>query len=155
MSGRTVKLLNNPYGQATFDLFLREEQAFVDKSLTIKYLDDKGMSKYPVLLRPRRFGKSTFVQMLKCYYDISYKERYEELFSGAQIYAENLASYNTYHVIDFGFSRVYTDNNETLADSFFSVLVFGIDDFRRRYPEFEFDYSRLNHKDAVHCLTIF
>ena len=104
MSGRTVKLLNNPYGQATFDLFRREEQAFVDKSLMIKYLDDKGMSKYPVLLRPRRFGKSTFVQMLKCYYDISYKERYEELFSGAQIYAENLASYNTYHVIDFGFS---------------------------------------------------
>lgn len=68
MSESTVTLLNNPYGQFTFDLFRKEEQAFVDKSLSIKYLDDNGISKYPVLLHPRRFGKSTFVRMLKCYY---------------------------------------------------------------------------------------
>lgn len=47
---------------------LKKVQAFVDKSLSIKYLDDNGISKYPVLLCPRRFGKSTFVRMLKCYY---------------------------------------------------------------------------------------
>ena len=52
MSESAVKLLNNPYGQATFDLFRQDEQAFVDKSLMIKYLDDKGTSRYPVLLRP-------------------------------------------------------------------------------------------------------
>ena len=86
MSESTVKLLNNPYGQVTFNLFRQEEQAFVDKSLSIKYLDDNGTSKYPVLLRPRRFGKSTFVQMLKCFYDISYQDRYEELFSNTKIY---------------------------------------------------------------------
>ena len=67
MSESTVRLLNNPYGQVTFDLFRQEDQAVVDKSLMIKYLDDNGTSKYPVLLRPRRFGKSTFVRMLKCY----------------------------------------------------------------------------------------
>ena len=59
MSESTVKLLNNPYGQASFDLFRQDNQAVADKSLIIKYLDDKGMSRYPVLLRPRRFGKST------------------------------------------------------------------------------------------------
>ena len=80
MSESTVTLLNNPYGQFTFDLFRKEKLAFVDKRLTIKYLDDNGTSKYPVLLRPRRFGKSTFVRMLKCYYDISYQDRYDELF---------------------------------------------------------------------------
>ena len=68
MSEGSVTLLNNPYGQVTFDLFRKEDQAFVDKSLVIKYLDNYGTSKYPVLLRPRRFGKSTFLQMLKCYY---------------------------------------------------------------------------------------
>lgn len=68
MSESTVTLLNNPYGQFTFDLFRKKVQAFVDKSLSIKYLDDNGTSKYPVLLRPLRFGKSTFVRMLKCYY---------------------------------------------------------------------------------------
>ena len=44
MSESTVTLLNNPYGQFTFDLFRKEEMAFVDKSLSIKYLDDNGTS---------------------------------------------------------------------------------------------------------------
>ena len=42
MSEGSVTLLNNPYGQVTFDLFRKEDQAFVDKSLVIKYLDDYG-----------------------------------------------------------------------------------------------------------------
>ena len=68
MSESTVTLLNNPYGQFTFDLFRKKVQAFVDKSLSIKYLDDNGTSKSPVLLHPLRFGKSTFARLLKCYY---------------------------------------------------------------------------------------
>ena len=54
MSESTVTLLNNPYGQAAFDSFRQDDFAFADKSLMIKYLDDNGTSKYPVLLRPRR-----------------------------------------------------------------------------------------------------
>ena len=108
MSESTVKLLNNPYGQASFDSFRLKNRAFADKSIVIKYLDDDSMSLYPVLLRPRRFGKSTFVQMLKCYYDISYQDRYEELFSGTKIYDLNLPTHNSYHVIDFDFSAVST-----------------------------------------------
>ena len=155
MSESTVKLLNNPYGQASFDSFRHKNRAFADKSLIIKYFDDDSISDYPVLLRPRRFGKSTFVQMLKCYYDISYGDRYEELFSGTKIHEENLPTHNSYHVIDFDFSRVNTDNYETLVDSFFSVLVLGIDDFKRRYPEFKFDYSKFNQKDSVTLFNYF
>ena len=155
MSESTVTLLNNPYGQSAFDLFRQDELAFADKSLMIKYLDDKGTSKFPVLLRPRRFGKSTFVRMLKCYYDISFKDRYEELFSGTKIYEENLPSHNSYHVIDFDFSRVNTDNYETLVDSFFSVVILGIDNFKRRYPDFKFDYSKLNKQDSVTLFNYF
>ncbi|SFK51231.1 hypothetical protein SAMN04487865_10957, partial [Succinivibrio dextrinosolvens] len=44
MSETTVTLLNNPYGQVTFDLFRQKNKAFVDKSLMIKYLDDDSMS---------------------------------------------------------------------------------------------------------------
>ncbi len=155
MTESTVKLLNNPYGDSSFDLFRQDELAFADKSLIIKYLDDKSTSKYPVLLRPRRFGKSTFVRMLKCYYDISYQSRYEELFSGTKIYEENLATHNSYHVIDFDFSRVNTDNYDTLVDSFFSVVILGIDNFKRRYQDFKFDYSKLNPKDSVTLFNYF
>ena len=44
MSESTVKLLNNPYGQVTFNLFRQEKMAFADKSLFIKYLDDNSMN---------------------------------------------------------------------------------------------------------------
>ena len=155
MSESTVKLLNNPYGQVTFNLFRQEEQAFVDKSLMIKFLDDKGMSKYPVLLRPRRFGKSTFVQMLKCYYDISYQDRYEELFSGTKIYDENLSTHNSYHVIDFDFSSVSTGDKDVLLTSFFVAVTDGIKDFKRRYKDFVFDYSSVNKTDAATLFTEF
>ena len=149
MSETTVTLLNNPYGQVTFDLFRQKNKAFVDKSLMIEYLDDDSMSLYPVLLRPRRFGKSTFVRMLKCYYDISFKDRYEELFSGTKIYDLNLPTHNSYHVINFDFSAVSTGNLNKLLTSFFVVVSRGIKDFILRYPDFVFDYSALDKTDAA------
>ena len=155
MSESAVKLLNNPYGQATFDLFRQDELAFVDKSLMIKYLDDKGTSRYPVLLRPRRFGKSTFVRMLKCYYDISYQDRYEELFSGSKIYDEDLPTHNSYHVINFDFSAVSTGNLNKLLTSFFVAVTDGIRDFKRRYKDFVFDYSDMDKTDPATLFTEF
>lgn len=148
MSECTVKLLNNPYVQSSFDSFRQYESAFVDKTLYIKYLDEKNMSPYPILLRPRGFGRSSFVHTLKCFYDISYKNRYEELFSGTKIYEENLSTHNSYYVIDFDFSKVNTENNETLEESFYSAVKLGIDNFKNRYKDFVFDYSKKNITDA-------
>ncbi|MDY6420472.1 MAG: AAA family ATPase, partial [Succinivibrio dextrinosolvens] len=145
----TVKLLNNPYGEVTFDLFRHDERAFADKTLFIKYLDDESMSYYPILHRPRRFGKSTFVQMLKCYYDISYQDRYEELFSGTKIYDLNLPTHNSYHVINFDFSAVSTGNLNKLLTSFFVAVSRGIKDFILRYPDVIFDYSDMDKTDAA------
>jgi len=155
MSESTVTVLNNPYGQSSFDAFRQDEQAFADKSLMIKYLDDDSMSLYPVLLRPRRFGKSTFVQMLKCFYDISYQNRYEELFSGTKIYDLNLPTHNSYHVINFDFSAVSTGNLNKLLTSFFVAVTDGIDDFCLRYPDFSFDYSDMDKTDAATLFTEF
>ena len=44
MSESPATLLNNPYGKASFGLFRKNGQVFVDKSLMIKYLDDQAMS---------------------------------------------------------------------------------------------------------------
>ncbi len=155
MSENTVTLLNNPYGKVSFDLFRKNDQAFVDKSLSIKYLDDNNQSWYPVLLRPRRFGKSTFVRMLKCFYDISYRDRYEELFSGTRIYDLNLPTHNSYHVINFDFSAVSTGNLNKLLSSFFVAVTAGIDDFCLRYPDFVFEYSDMDKTDASTLFTKF
>lgn len=77
MSEDKVQLLSNYYGQVAYETFGSGRLAFADKSGFIRFLDEQNMTPYPILLRPRRFGKSTFVQMLKCFYDISYKDRYD------------------------------------------------------------------------------
>lgn len=149
MSEDKVELLSTPYGEVAYETFRELGRAFVDKSSVIKDLEDSRIPLYPVLLRPRRFGKSTFIQMLKCFYDISYKDRYDEIFNGKDIYAENLPSHNTYHVINFDFSRVNTQSNTAMLNSFFSAVANGIDNFKRRYPDFIFDYSKLDTSDSV------
>jgi hypothetical protein len=49
---------------------LMNENYFVDKSLIIKLLNEKisTKSKYVCVTRPRRFGKSSVVDMLGAYY---------------------------------------------------------------------------------------
>ncbi len=144
-----VKLLNSPYGVVAYDSFKRRNRAYADKSGMILHLDQDNMTPYPVLLRPRRFGKSTFVQMLKCFYDISYESRYEELFSGTAIYKEHLKSHNKYHVLDFDFSQVGTRSSTVMYDSFFSAVALGINDFKKRYPDFIFNYDNVSKSDSV------
>ncbi len=146
MSKDKVELLNTPYGQVAYETFRARRLAFADKSGIIEFLDDEGMTPYPVLLRPRRFGKSTFVQMLKCFYDLSYKDRYDEIFSTKKIYAENLASHNTYHVIDFDFSGISGYERDTLIDSFIIAVDLGIADFIERYPDFVFNPTEAEKK---------
>ena len=146
MSEDKVELLSTPYGEVAYESFRELGFAFADKSSVIKELERKNTPRYPVLLRPRRFGKSTFVQMLKCFYDISYKDRYEEIFNGKNIYTANLSSHNTYHVIDFDFSGVSGEDKYTLVDSFIIAVKRGITNFLSRYPDFVFTPAEAEKK---------
>jgi len=146
MSEDKVELLSTPYGEVAYESFRELGFAFADKSSVIKELERKNTPRYPVLLRPRRFGKSTFVQMLKCFYDISYKDRYEEIFNGKNIYTANLSSHNTYHVIDFDFSGVSGEDKDTLVDSFIIAVKRGITNFLSRYPDFVFTPAEAEKK---------
>ncbi|MBQ8706791.1 MAG: AAA family ATPase [Succinivibrionaceae bacterium] len=149
MTKDSVKLLNSPYGVSAYENLKLQNRAFADKSGTILHLDDESMTPYPVLLRPRRFGKSTFVQMLKCFYDISYGDRYEQLFADTEIYGRHLERHNAYHVLVFDFSRVGTQSIDAMRNSFFSAVAAGIDNFKIRYPDFAFDYADLDKSDSV------
>ena len=132
-SAGKAPLLCNPYGEVVYETFRDPGRAFVDKSAAIKALDEGP--RYPILLRPQRFGKTAFIQMLKCFYDLSYKDRYEELFSDTDIYKENLLSHNTFHVINFDFSMVNMQSVSAMLNSFFSAVASGIDDFILRSKE--------------------
>ena len=127
-----------PYGDSSFETFNKENAAFVDKTVFIEVIDHLD-TKYPVLLRPRRFGKTTFVQMLLCFYDISFKDKYNEIFKGTNIIGKNLPTHNTYHVINFDFSGVSGDNSKDLISNFNHKLAEAFTNFNRRYPDFNFN----------------
>ena len=131
----------NPYGVSSFKNFNKLNRAFVDKTEFINVID-KLDTPYPVLLRPRRFGKTTFVQMLDCFYDISYKDDYDEIFKGTKIIEKNLPSHNTYHVIDFEFSNISGKTSEQLVESFSKNVLNSIKLFLDKYKEVDFDVEQ-------------
>ena len=137
----TIKY-KNPYGDSSFETFNKENVAFVDKTGFIEVIDHLD-TKYPVLLRPRRFGKTTFVQMLLCFYDISYKDKYDEIFKGTKSLRWILPSHNTYHVIKFDFSGVSGDNSKDLITNFNHKLAEAFNNFNRRYPDFNFNCEQV------------
>ena len=114
------------------------QKDLIDKTGFIEVIDHLD-TKYPVLLRPRRFGKTTFVQMLLCFYDISIKDKYNEIFKGSNIIGKNLPTHNTYHVINFDFSGVSGDNSKDLITNFNHKLAEAFTNFNRRYPDFNFN----------------
>lgn len=131
--------LNNTGGTCSYDRLLKDRKSFADKTDFIRLLNENSMSPCPVLLRPHGFGKSTFVSMLKCFYDISYIDRYGELFEGTAVYTPELPAHNTCHVIDFDFSGISGSTSEVLVNSFIIAISRGIDNFKKRYRDFVFN----------------
>ena len=71
-----------PYGVSNFVEVVEQNQYYVDKTMYLPLLEQQPNSLF--FIRPRRFGKSIFLSMLRTYYDISQKEKfqlpYRELF---------------------------------------------------------------------------
>lgn len=72
-----------PYGISDFGRIRRENYYLVDKSSFIPKLEETAS--FLFLIRPRRFGKSLFLSMLRHYYDINEKDNFQELFKGLWI----------------------------------------------------------------------
>ncbi len=71
-----------PVGEQSFESLRKRDCLYVDKTQFLERLLDRG-SKYYFLARPRRFGKSLFLSMMKAFF-----ERERELFKG--LYADNM-----------------------------------------------------------------
>ncbi len=59
-----------------------------------------------MILKSPRWGKSLFLDMLKCYLDLNGADRFDMLFKGTEIYAmkDGLRCKNLYYVMQFDFS---------------------------------------------------
>ncbi|MBW2099463.1 MAG: AAA family ATPase, partial [Deltaproteobacteria bacterium] len=99
-----------PIGISTFENIRQENFYYIDKTRMVKKLEDSG--KYYFLSRPRRFGKSLFLDTLKSAF-----EGKKELFKG--LYLENHWKWEeTYPVIKISFGAGVLQNRTELDQTF-------------------------------------
>ncbi|KPA18853.1 hypothetical protein MHK_000934, partial [Candidatus Magnetomorum sp. HK-1] len=96
------------YGNANYKELVNENGYFVDKTAYIKELEPV---KDPVFLRPRRFGKSLWCNILECYYDINQKDSFDTLFGQTYIGKNPTPMKNAYFVLHLDFSVIEPDRS--------------------------------------------
>jgi len=102
-----------PYGISSYKTIKQENYYYVDKSRYLPQLEEAG--KFLFLIRPRRFGKSSLLTVLECYYDISRKEEFDFLFQGTYIADHPTPEKNAHLILKFNFSQVSPDPDKVEA----------------------------------------
>ena len=129
--GNDFKLI--PYGIANFKQVRQENKYLVDKTMYFERMERAG--NFLFLVRPRRFGKSLFLNMLEAYYDINEKDNFPELFKGLYVADHPTENRNRFQVLHLDFSRVGSDV-ERLQESFDNYLSLRCESFAKAYARF-------------------
>ena len=110
-------------GTSNFKELIEENHFFVDKSLLIKEFVQNG-AKVILTPRPRRFGKTLNMSMLKHFFDIENKEENKDLFKGLKIENEKeiMKMQGRYPVIFLSFKDQKHFNFNNLEESI-SILI--------------------------------
>lgn len=131
-----------PYGMTNFESIISDNYYYVDKTRYITLVENT--SRFFFFVRPRRFGKSLFLNMLGLYYDINKKDKFEEIFGGLSIGKNPTPYRNKYLVLTLNFSSVAA-NMERLEETFNIYCKIVMDGFAERY-------AHLLGKEAVEKL---
>jgi hypothetical protein len=129
-------IMQLPLGIADFERMRRQHYYYVDKTMYIPKLEFS--SSYLFFVRPRRFGKSLLLSMLRAYYDINLADKFQEYFGDLWIGSHPTALRNSYAVLHLDFSQV-TGGIEDLKDSFDSYCGVMADIFARQYEHLFYD----------------
>ncbi|MCP4657693.1 MAG: AAA family ATPase [bacterium] len=97
-------MIRYPYAIADFRRIRQQGRVYVDRTAHIR--DIEMLGDVLVFLRPRRFGKSLWLQTLANYYDLRCAEQFDELFGGLAIGHSPTPLANRYFVLQWNFSKV-------------------------------------------------
>ena len=93
-----------PYGISDYARIMKENFYYVDKTRFIETVE--ASAPFLFLIRPRRFGKSLWLNTLKAYYDINLADQFQELFGEQYIGKHPTAERNKYLILSLNFSGV-------------------------------------------------
>lgn len=145
-----------PYGMTDFKTIRTGNYYYVDKTRYIAEVERNA--RFFFLIRPRRFGKSLFLNVMRWYYDINRVDRFEELFGDLYIGSHPTPERGQYLVLDFNFAGVNPDPDE-LIRSFNDHCAARFDFFARLYehlfePGFVEELKALENADEKLNLVI-
>ena len=120
-----------PYGISSFTEVVEQNQYYVDKTMYLPLLEQQPSNLF--LVRPRRFGKSIFLSMLKAYYDLSQKDKFRARFGNLWIGSRPTPLQGVYQVLHMDFSRVGGGVGEELARNFNDYCCGSLDNFASIY----------------------
>ena len=109
MDERTVKeeAKRIPYGMMNFVAVREDNYYYVDKTRFIEKVEDSN--RYFFFIRPRRFGKSLTMSMLRHYYDVNQTNKFERLYGNLYIGQHPTPNHNKYLIIYLNFAVVNAD----------------------------------------------
>jgi len=136
-----------PYGISDFRSIIREDYFYCDRTDKIPLLEN---TKSQLFIRPRRFGKSLVLSMLKNYYDVAKKDEFEEIFGDLKIGKDPTKLRNSYFILKFDFSCVDpTGSAEDVKQALYDHINDCIKGFILYYRDFEFPTIEINHANAL------
>ena len=91
-----------PYGMQNWEALRLEDCYYVDKTHYIPLIEEANH--YFFFIRPRRFGKSLLLNMLRQYYDLKKADLFDRLFGDLWIGRNPTPEHNTYLVLNLNFA---------------------------------------------------
>nr|WP_296088728.1 ATP-binding protein [uncultured Prevotella sp.] len=122
-----------PYGIQDFVTIVEQNIYYVDKTMYIPELESQARNLF--FIRPRRFGKSVFLNMLHAYYDIRTKDKFQQWFGDLWIGKHPTPNQGRYQVLHLDFSQV-GGTIEELEEKFNFYLGMRLDGFINAYAEY-------------------
>ena len=129
-----------PVGIEDFERIINEDYYYVDKTMLIEEL---LINRAPVTLftRPRRFGKTLNMSMLKYFFDVKNKEENKKLFENLKIYnSEYMSEQGKYPVIFVSLKDLKGNTWEECLNRL-KLFIFDL------YVEFEYIREKMNEWD--------
>ena len=126
-----------PVGIEDFERIINEDYYYVDKTMLIEKL---LINRVPVTLfaRPRRFGKTLNMSMLKYFFDVKDKEENKKLFENLKIYdSEYMSEQGKYPVIFISLKDLKEDTWEECLESIKDIMY-------KIFNEYNFLREKLN-----------
>ncbi|KPA17274.1 ATPase AAA, partial [Candidatus Magnetomorum sp. HK-1] len=121
-----------PYGDSDYGKIIKSNMYYVDKTKYIHELE--ALPNYIFLIRPRRFGKSLWINLLQYYYDSNRKDQFDVLFKDTFIGQNPTPNKNKYLTLAFNFAMV-DPNFDRVQEEFQSYIDSILNDFLMRYQD--------------------